>query len=149
MKPNGAGAHCQDSRRRPWKRRNCSELSSRGWDQWQTWSWKVKTAGVPNEQRLGGTVACDGVRNASEILKYDEFVDVTREKRIEVVREMYSVLATHVTSEASTIARTATEMDGVESWRKLRENFSRRTLGRMFRVQRGCVYPKSVKERVR
>ena len=37
-------------------------------------------------------------------------------------------------------------MDGVRAWARLHANYSRRTLGRMFRVQRECMYPKPVKD---
>jgi hypothetical protein len=37
-------------------------------------------------------------------------------------------------------------MDGVEAHGKLHANYSRRTLGRMFRVQRERMYPKQVKD---
>ena len=37
-------------------------------------------------------------------------------------------------------------MDGVRAWARLHANYSRRTLGRMFRVQRECMYPMLVKD---
>ena len=37
-------------------------------------------------------------------------------------------------------------MDGVRAWARLHANYSRRTLGMMFRVQRECMYPKPVKD---
>ena len=44
------------------------------------------------------------------------------------------------------LVKAARDMDGVEAYGKLHENYSRRTLGRMFRVQRECMYPKPVKD---
>ena len=83
-------------------------------------------------------------RGVEEILK-DEFIDANRERCINASREMYTVLATHTNSEASAIVRTVTGLDGVKVWRKLYENESRRTLGRLFWVQRECMYPKPAK----
>ena len=37
-------------------------------------------------------------------------------------------------------------MDGMGAWVRLHANYSRRTLGRMFRVQRECMYPKPAKD---
>ena len=58
----------------------------------------------------------------------------------------FCVLARYTSSEALTIVKSVTEMDGVRAWARLHANFSRRKLGRMFRVQRECMYPKPVKE---
>ena len=38
------------------------------------------------------------------------------------------------------------DMDGVEAYGRLHKEYSRRTLGRMFRVQRECMYPKAAKD---
>ena len=56
-------------------------------------------------------------------------------------RDMHSVLARYTSSDASTIATSVMESDGVRARVKLHANYSRRTLGRMFRVQRECMYP--------
>ena len=44
------------------------------------------------------------------------------------------------------LVRSVTGLDGVESWARLHANYSRRTLGIIFRVQRECMYPKPAKE---
>ena len=48
--------------------------------------------------------------------------------------------------EAAMIARRETGLDGVEAWSKLRANYSRRTLERVFRAQREFTYPNEVKD---
>ena len=103
--------------------------------------------------RLNGDLAellnpseTDGVRDAEDVLKDDELVDDNREKCIDASREVCSALARCTNSESSTIGRTVTELDGMEAWEKQNEDFSRRTLGRTFRVHRECVYPKLVED---
>ena len=39
-----------------------------------------------------------------------------------------------------------TELDGVGTWARLHANYSRRTFGRMLKVQRECTYPKPAKD---
>ena len=72
-----------------------------------------------------------------EILKDDAFVDANKEKGVDIVnisREVYSVLARYMKSEASTVARTVTGLNGVAARRKLHDTYSKRTHGRMFWV---------------
>ena len=104
---------------------------------------------IKNERRSGGTVdssrdgRTDGVRGVVEILEDEDFVDANREKCINTSRDMYSALASHTNSEASTTVRTVTEWKHGENSMK---NYSRTTLGPMFRVQRECMYSKLVKD---
>ena len=107
-----------------------------GEDQRQNWSLKIKTAA----SELLNAAETGGVRNVEEILKYDESVHANRTNASIASKEMCSVLARYTNSAASTIVRSATDLGGEESWRKLHENHS----GRLFRVQRECMYPKLV-----
>ena len=50
---------------------------------------------------------------------------------------MCSVLAKYPNSEASTIVRTATKLDGVEAWRRLHEKNGGRALGCNVRRESG------------
>ena len=61
-------------------------------------------------------------------------------------KEMFGVLARYANSQALTIVKSVSEMDGVRAWTRLHVNYSRRTLEIMFRVQRECMYPKLVKD---
>ena len=124
------------------------ETFSGGQDQWQILSWKIKTA-VPE---MYGVLAeplnaaeTGGERDVGEILKDDEPVDAHREECIKASRELHSVMARYTKSEALTIVRTVTELEKVAAWRMPHEN-CRRTLGRLFRFQRECMYPKPVKD---
>ena len=92
------------------------------------------------------TAEANGVESTQKVLREDRFVDANRERCMEASREMHSVLARYTISEASTIVKSVTELDGVRAWARLHANYSRRTLGRMFRVQRECMYPKPVKD---
>ena len=73
-------------------------------------------------------------------------MDANRERCVKAGTEMYGLLARYTNSEALTIVKSVSEMDGVRAWARLHTNYSRRTLGRMFRVQRECMYPKLVKD---
>ena len=73
-------------------------------------------------------------------------MDANRERCRKPSREMYSVLARYTSSEALTIVKSVTELDGVGAWARLHANQSRRELGRMFTVQRECMYPKPAKD---
>ena len=85
----------------------------------------------------------DGLRVVEEILKDVEFVEANGEKCIKASSELYSVLERCTNSGASTIV---TELEEWKDGRSTCENCSRRTLGRMFWVQRACMYPKLVKD---
>ena len=125
------------------------ETFSGGEEQWQNWSWKVRTAvsGMSGELlEMLITAETSGTESKDEVLKEDRFVDANRERCMKTRREMCSVLARYTNSEASTIVKSVTELDGVGAWAKLHANYSRRTLGRMFRVQRECMYPKPTKD---
>ena len=87
-----------------------------------------------------------GSKSTEEILGEDRCLDANREMCREARREMYSVLARYTSYEALTIVQSVTELDGVGTWARLHANYSRRTLGRMLKVQRVCMYPKPAKD---
>ena len=125
------------------------EVFSGGEEQWQNWSWKIKTAvsGMNEEfAEMLTTAETEGIESIEEVLRETKFVDANRERCVKVNKEMYGVLARYTNSEALTIVKSVSEMDGVRAWARLHANYSRRTLGRMFRVQRECMYPKPVKD---
>ena len=73
-------------------------------------------------------------------------MDANRERCVKARRGMYSVLQRYTSSEASTTAKSVSELDGVRAWAKLHANYNRRMLVRMFRVQRECMYPRPAKD---
>ena len=125
------------------------EVFSGGEEQWQNWSWKIRTAvsGMNEEfAEMLTTAETEGIESIEEVLREAKFVDANRERCVKAGKEMYGVLARYTTSEALTIVKSVSEMDGVRAWARLHANCSRRTLGRMFRVQLECMYPKPVKD---
>ena len=92
------------------------------------------------------TAETEGIESIEEVLREAKFVDANRERCVKAGKEMYGVLARYTNSEALTVVKSVSEMDGVRAWARLHANYSRRTLGRMFRVQRECIYPKPVKD---
>ena len=125
------------------------EVFSGGEEQWPNWSWKIKTAvSGMNEDfaEMLTTAETEGTECIEEVLREAKFVDANRERCVKAGEEMYGVLARYTNSEALTIVKSVSEMDGVRAWARLHANYSRRTLGRMFRVQRECMYPKPVKD---
>ena len=108
------------------------ETFSGGEEQWQNWSWKVRTAvsGMSGELvEMLITAETSGTESKDEVLKEDRFADANRERCMKTSSSMYSVLARYTSSEASTIVKSVTELDGVGAWAKLHANYSRRTLG--------------------
>ena len=89
-----------------------------------------------------------GVRNAEEILEDGEFVDANTEGCIEASEDMYSECVGVVHELRSVDDRE--ERDGTGWSRSLgktpRKNYSIRTLGNRFRVQRECMYPRPAKD---
>ena len=109
------------------------ETLAGGEDEWQIWSWKLKTAvsGMSGGlAELLNAAETGGVRNAEEILQDDEFVDANREKCIEASEEVYSASAECTNSEASTIARSVTGLDGVEAWARLHAKLQQKNIGK-------------------
>ena len=83
------------------------------------------------------TAEADGIESIEEVLREPKFVAANREKCVTAGKEMYGVLARYANSEALTMVKSVSEMDGVRAWARLHVNYnSRRTLGIMFRVQR-------------
>ena len=125
------------------------ETFSGGEEQWQNWSWKVKTAvsGMRGElAEMLDAADTTGIGNTEEILGEDQFVDANQERWRKASSEIHSVLARYTSSEALTIVTSVATKNGVGAWARLHANYSRRTLGRMFRVQRKCMYPKPAKD---
>ena len=84
----------------------------------------------------------DGIRNLKKTLKEDTFVDTNKEPCLKARRELFSVLVRYTSSEASTIVKSVTGLEGVEAWSNLHANYCRRTMARIFRVQRERTYSK-------
>ena len=106
------------------------EVFSGGEEQWQNWSWKIKTAvsGMNEEfAEMLTTAETEGAESIEEVLKEAKFVDANREKCVKAGKEMYGVLARYTNSEALTIVKSVSEMDGVRAWARLHANYSRRT----------------------
>ena len=96
------------------------ETFSGGEEQWQNWSWKIKTA----ISRMNGELAemlkaaeADGIESSEEVLREAKFVDANRERCVKAGEEMYGVLARYTNSEALTVVKSVSEMDGVKAWR--------------------------------
>ena len=118
---------------------------------WQTWSWKARIAVSAMHGDLADLMKEAEMRegkDAKEILNDIDDLEENydHEKCIKASKELYSLLARYTGAEAAMIVRSVTGLDGVEAWGKLHASYSRRTMGRMFRVQRECMYPKPAKE---
>ena len=74
------------------------------------------------------TAETEGIESIQEVLREAKFVDANREKCAMAGKEMYGVLARYTNSEALTIVKSVSEMDGVRAWARLHANYSRRTL---------------------
>ena len=100
---------------------------------------------VRHERRSGGTVdsSRDGwSRNVEDILKDDEFVDVNKKIASRAVQKCAPCWrGVRTLKRRSTIVWCVSGLGG-ETFEKLHANCTTRTLGRRFRLQRECIYPK-------
>ena len=127
------------------------EIFSGGEEAWRGWSWKVKVATNAMSPDLMELMTMAERHHGKSTRELCTLIDDI-EQRIDHARcekasaELYSFLVRYTSSEAATVVKGAMDMDGVEAYGRLHENYSKRTLGRMFRVQRECMYPKAVKD---
>ena len=72
------------------------EVFSGGEEQWQNWSWKIKTAvsGMNEEfAEMLTTAETEGIESIEEVLGEAKFVYANRERCVKAGKEMYGVLA--------------------------------------------------------
>ena len=65
------------------------------------------------------TAETEGIESIEEVLREAKFVDANRERCVKAGKEMYGVLARYTNSEALTIVKSVSEMDGVRAWARL------------------------------
>ena len=125
-----------------------------GEEAWRIWNWKGKVAikaMAPELMKVMSMAEKDPKRGARSLMGRDDVDDelsddeATR-KVVKASGELYSFLVRYTGGEAATVVREAGEMDGVEAYGRLHENYNKRTIGRMFRVQRENMYPKAAKD---
>ena len=98
------------------------EVFPGGEEQWQNWSWKNKTAvsGMNEEfAEILTTAEMEGIESIEEVLRGAKLVDANRERCVKAGKEMYGVLARYTNSEALTIVKSVSAMDGVRAWARL------------------------------
>ena len=127
------------------------EVFPGGEEAWSPWSWKLKVATKamsPDLVELMKLAEAEKGKSAKQLLdEHDDIEDKFDHRRcLKASGELYSFLTRYTSMEAATVVKGARDMDGVEAYGMLHENYSKRTMGRMFRVQRECMYPKAVKE---
>ena len=88
----------------------------------------------------------DEDKNVGTVLDGDEFEDADQPRCTKAGRELSSLLAKCTESEASTIVRSVTGLDGVETCGKLLRLLQQRNVGEKVRVPRACLYPMAEKD---
>jgi len=121
-----------------------------GEEEWRCWSWQAKVAiGAmsPELVDLVGLAETNrGMSTAGLMTLGDPAGLEERYSGCEKgTKELYSFLSRYTEGEAATVVRGVDEMDGVKAFGVLHARYSRRTMGRMFRMQKECMYPKPVK----
>ena len=101
------------------------DIFTGGEENWQNWSWKVRTAvsGLCSDL-AAQTHEGHGVKPILD--ENNEFMEVDHVKFIKASREMYGTLPRHTGSAVATIARSAMGLDGVEVWSRLHASYSRK-----------------------
>ena len=91
-------------------------------------------------------------KSTEEILEAVDDIDVNegrgydKSRCLKASAELFSFLTRFTSLEAATVVKGATDMDGVLAYGLLHGNYSKRRMGRMFRIQRECLYPRAVKD---
>ena len=121
-----------------------------GEDEWRGWSWQAKVAiGAMSPELVDlvelaeGNVglSTEGLISLGDPADLDgKYCGCDRGSK-----ELYSFLSRYTEGEAATVVRGVDGLDGVKAFGALHARYNRRTMGRMFRMQKECMYPKSVK----
>ena len=94
-----------------------------------------------NRENIRGECPEELIEEADELGdRYD------KQRLTQASAELFSILTRYTSGEAATVVRGAAVMDGVAACGLLHENYSKKTMGRMFRILRECMYPKEVKD---
>ena len=126
-----------------------------GEEGWSGWGQKIRVLTKPMcdelVELLAGAEKSPG-KPWTEVLAEAEAAaggDATQEQR-EVLKkassELYSLLVRKTKGDAALVVEKVTSLDGVEAWGRLHQKYSQKTMGRMFRLQRECMYPRAVKK---
>ena len=121
-----------------------------GEEEWRSWSWQAKVAiGAMSSElvELIDLAETNSGMNTADLMTLGDpgGLDERYSGCDRGSKELYSFLSRYTEGEAATVVRGVDEMDGVKAFGVLHARYSRRTMGRMFRMQRECMYPKSAK----
>ena len=121
-----------------------------GEEEWRGWSWQAKVAiGAmsPELVDLIGLAEGNAGMSTAELISLGDPADLEGKYSgcERGTKELYSFLSRHTDGEAATVVRGVDEMDGIKAFGALHARYSRRTMGRMFRMQKECMYPRPVK----
>ena len=154
----GGGEKKEQVTRRPiLDNRNFEGLPSYegGEEGWKSWAHKMKVVVRPLCEEL---VELMEVAEDKPGKKWAEIVDDLLDTedgkatayQKELIRktsgELYSVLMLRTTGDANLVVERVTALDGLEAWGELHKKYNQKTMGRMFRQQRECMYPKAVQK---
>ena len=146
----GAGGNGGRLRRMDMKGFEGLEKFHGGEEQWTGWAWKIKVATRamdPELMELMVLAETNPGRTVGELVEMADPGDLDGRFRGSErgSAELYSVLTRYADGEAGTLVRGLVDMDGLQAYGRLHERYSRRTIGRMFRVQKDCMYPKTAR----
>ena len=109
--------------------------------EWVDWTWKVKVQVGPMSPMLlelmGGAEKNPG-KSTRELLGMVDpgELDGKWGEAVQASSELYSMLAKYTDGEAGLMVKGVAELDGLLACGTLHKQYSQRTIGRMFRVQR-------------
>ena len=122
---------------------------------WKQWSFEFKTAiGMANWK---AKVVMEWAE--AEATKRGEVEDTTKEKAMKemnwndedemegLAKELFGWLVLVTGGEAQTVVNDSgkEEADGIKAWGRLARQYNRRTMARMLRIHKECMYPREVK----
>ena len=124
-----------------------------GEETWASWAHKVKVLTMPLCGELVELMELaerePGKRWLELVNAVDAEGDATmyqKELAKKTSGELYSLLMRRTKGDAGLVVERVTTLDGLQAWGELHKKYNQKTMGRMFRQQRECMYPRTVQK---
>ena len=124
-----------------------------GEETWASWAHKVKVLTMPLCGELVELMELAEKEPGKRWLELVNALDVDgdatmyqKELAKKTSGELYSLLMRKTKGDAGLVVERVTTLDGLQAWGELHKKYNQKTMGRMFRQQRECMYPRMVQK---
>ena len=124
-----------------------------GEETWASWAHKVKVLTMPLCGELVELMELAEREPGKRWLELVNAVDVDgdatmyqKELAKKTSGELYSLLMRRTKGDAGLVVERVTTLDGLQAWGELHKKYNQKTMGRMFRQQRECMYPRTAQK---